>query len=361
MLSVMYRTLWRRSLGCLLAGRATAEAPAHPPSANRRVSARGLRRAQIVIAGIAVCLLLALPATRAQAALTPNWSPQPVRSGRRSRGQAVRRLVHLIGEVHRSRLLERRDDPLDAAHRTLERDGVVDPAESEPDSAAQQRPARRVVQLSRRVRGSWIGPRPLGKQDAAGRAVERLAVVDYGDPEPGRRVGQHLQQRVVHRPGPVLRRRVVTGSTGQLPLVERLAAATWSIPPTPTLVNPYASYAPSEDVLRAVSCASDTACLAVGSAETTTNLCSTLAERWNGTAWSVTPSACDQSPSLPNADTDLYGVSCTSRAACTVVGELGVEEFGHVPLSLPGERQALVVRNRIPPRRRRGEQLRLPA
>ena len=42
----------------------------------------------------------------------------------------------------------------------------------------------------------------------------------------------------------------------------------------------------------------------------------TLAERWNGTSWTIQPT-----PSPPGAhSSDLTGISCTSATACTAVG-----------------------------------------
>lgn len=60
--------------------------------------------------------------------------------------------------------------------------------------------------------------------------------------------------------------------------------------------------------LDAVSCASATACMAVGF----TGI-SPVAERWNGTRWSIVPAA-------PKPSGELVGVSCSSASACTAVG-----------------------------------------
>jgi hypothetical protein len=73
----------------------------------------------------------------------------------------------------------------------------------------------------------------------------------------------------------------------------------WSIVPSPNRVT--------EDFLADVSCASATACMAVGDNGRT------LAESWNGTSWSLV-----SSPS-PGAGA-LSGVSCVSSAVCTAVG-----------------------------------------
>ncbi len=69
-----------------------------------------------------------------------------------------------------------------------------------------------------------------------------------------------------------------------------------------------------------VSCASATACTAVGSAfSKAARLTVNLAEAWNGTRWRV--------QAIPNprgsAGGSLHGVSCISRRACTAVGSYG--------------------------------------
>jgi hypothetical protein len=68
-----------------------------------------------------------------------------------------------------------------------------------------------------------------------------------------------------------------------------------------------------------VSCVSRTACTAVGYAANSSGVGTiTLAERWNGTSWAIQPT-----PNPPGLGTQptLSGVSCTSRTACTAVGD----------------------------------------
>jgi hypothetical protein len=85
------------------------------------------------------------------------------------------------------------------------------------------------------------------------------------------------------------------------------ATPSWSIVSSPS------TSATQTDYLDQVSCASATACTAVGYYSSPFQ---TLIEQWNGTSWSIVPS--------PNATTTqdnwLYGVSCTSASACTAVG-----------------------------------------
>jgi hypothetical protein len=70
---------------------------------------------------------------------------------------------------------------------------------------------------------------------------------------------------------------------------------------------------PGNNSLDAVSCSSPTACMAVGFYYSSKVPESALAERWNGTAWSIVPTP---SP-LRRA---LYGVSCLSATDCIAVG-----------------------------------------
>jgi hypothetical protein len=98
-------------------------------------------------------------------------------------------------------------------------------------------------------------------------------------------------------------------STGELlPLIEHWNGWTWSIQPTPI---PTAGG--WEGALADVSCASSTACTAVGSFETDTSE-GPLAERWNGTSWSI------QTVPNPFGAFQFAGVSCASSTACVAVG-----------------------------------------
>jgi hypothetical protein len=98
-----------------------------------------------------------------------------------------------------------------------------------------------------------------------------------------------------------------TGQLNTTPLVERWDGAHWSIQPTPR--PPHAGVYKQ---LFGVSCASSTACTAVGYYITKSGSLSLgLAERWNGRTWSA--------ESVPKA-AELFGVSCTSSRACTAVG-----------------------------------------
>ena len=101
-----------------------------------------------------------------------------------------------------------------------------------------------------------------------------------------------------------------SNATTTVTLAERWNGTRWSIQTTP---NP--AGASSYSILQGVSCTSATACTAFGEdGNGTTDV--TLAERWNGSRWSIqhTPNPAGGSNST------LNGVSCASATACTAVG-----------------------------------------
>ncbi len=96
------------------------------------------------------------------------------------------------------------------------------------------------------------------------------------------------------------------------PLAETWNGTTWSIQTTPTPAGGTGAE------LWDMSCTSITACTAVGwSYLTGSDDFVTLAEVWNGTAWSI------ESTPNPAGSTDsaLLGVWCSSATACTAVGD----------------------------------------
>jgi len=73
-----------------------------------------------------------------------------------------------------------------------------------------------------------------------------------------------------------------------------------------------------DGIVRGVSCSSATRCTAVGDNGSTTNPGTSLplAERWNGSTWTV-----QAPPAAPGPDgSSLYGVSCPAATSCTAVG-----------------------------------------
>jgi hypothetical protein len=106
-----------------------------------------------------------------------------------------------------------------------------------------------------------------------------------------------------------------TTSTGYLQtLVESWNGNRW------TTVSSPDTGAALDNTLASVSCWSATACMAVGTATSSTGYLQTLAERWNGSSWAIVPTP-DTSPSFPNG---LNGVSCSSATTCTAVGSAAI-------------------------------------
>jgi hypothetical protein len=95
------------------------------------------------------------------------------------------------------------------------------------------------------------------------------------------------------------------------PLAERWNGTSWTIQPVPSPANT------SQVQLTSVSCTSPTACTAVGGGfDFNAHRAVAVAERWNGASWSA--------QTIPNPSTAtavlLNGVSCTGPSACTAVG-----------------------------------------
>lgn len=96
---------------------------------------------------------------------------------------------------------------------------------------------------------------------------------------------------------------------GFAPLAERWDGSAWTIQAMP---NPGGNSIPSQ-----VNCASASECEAVGNTITDSGGEVPLAERWNGTNWSVQPT-----PNPANGGF-LNAVSCTSATSCIAVGHNG--------------------------------------
>ena len=95
-------------------------------------------------------------------------------------------------------------------------------------------------------------------------------------------------------------------------LAERWNGTRWSIQPTPN--PPGGGW-----FLAGVACTSQSSCMAVGNEfdPATGTLLGTLAERWNGRTWRIVPTF-KPAPAGPNAG--FNGVACTSASASTAVG-----------------------------------------
>jgi len=100
-------------------------------------------------------------------------------------------------------------------------------------------------------------------------------------------------------------------TTGTLsPLAERFNGRTWTTESTPAPTGSTGS------ALLGVSCPGSTSCAAVGGSIGSTNV-DTLAESWNGTAWS------DSATPNPSGElvSELGAISCPSTTSCTAAGE----------------------------------------
>src|SRR5436305_5682568 len=89
-------------------------------------------------------------------------------------------------------------------------------------------------------------------------------------------------------------------------LIERWNGVGWTIVPAP---NPAGT---RRLRLFGVSCTSSKACVAVGNRDVGTGSVDAIAERWNGSSWTL--------ETMPAGLSELHGVSCSSRNACTAVG-----------------------------------------
>jgi hypothetical protein len=80
--------------------------------------------------------------------------------------------------------------------------------------------------------------------------------------------------------------------------------------------------------LNAISCVSSTDCMAVGESlifTSTGNLIpSPLAEAWNGSKWTILPT-----PTLGTSGGSLNGIACTSASSCMAVGNKGTSTYSN--------------------------------
>jgi hypothetical protein len=94
-------------------------------------------------------------------------------------------------------------------------------------------------------------------------------------------------------------------------LAESWNGTEWTIKTTP---NPSGA---KESYLTGVSCSISTACTAVGRYKNSSGVLVTLAERWNGTEWSI-----QTTPNPSGAkESQLNGLSCPNSAECIAAGE----------------------------------------
>jgi hypothetical protein len=99
-------------------------------------------------------------------------------------------------------------------------------------------------------------------------------------------------------------------AVGNSSMAERWNGSVWSLAPLASTS--------SWSALTAVSCPAPTTCLAVGVAEPLlASAQNVLAERWDGATWSVVPSV---TPSGTNVFATLASISCVGTTDCTAVG-----------------------------------------
>ena len=145
----------------------------------------------------------------------------------------------------------------------------------------------------------------------AGRALERHRLDRPVHPQSDRGAGSRLQGVSCTSATACTAVGSYYNSAGErVTLAERWNGTGWKIQSTP---NPTGG---QHNSLQGISCTSATACTAVGNYVNSAGKLVTLAERWNGTAWTV------QSTPNPSGAGGSYlkGVSCTSATACTAVG-----------------------------------------
>src|SRR4029077_15573308 len=104
--------------------------------------------------------------------------------------------------------------------------------------------------------------------------------------------------------------RYIAKTSGEGTLAEPWNGTAW------TLKEPLNPTEAKGSSLTGVSCTSSTVCVAVGRYINKSSVEVTLAETWNGTAWTL------KEPLNPAGakSSALLGVSCTSSTACTAVG-----------------------------------------
>jgi hypothetical protein len=102
-------------------------------------------------------------------------------------------------------------------------------------------------------------------------------------------------------------------------LIEMWNGTTWSVR---VLGIPKGALNP---FFNSVSCSGPSSCVAVGDEnDNTGQMPLALAEHWNGSTWSVVPTAVPAGATV----TGFFGVSCASPTSCTAVGQVGTTGGG---------------------------------
>ena len=114
-----------------------------------------------------------------------------------------------------------------------------------------------------------------------------------------------------------------TAAGGVLTLAEGWDGTGWQIQPSAGPVGVASG-------LFAVSCTSARACIAVGVYDNASDTSLALAERWNGSSWSVQATPI----SVVAVPAELLGVSCTGPGACAAVGAFDNSQGTSEPLAM---------------------------
>lgn len=109
----------------------------------------------------------------------------------------------------------------------------------------------------------------------------------------------------------------------EVPLVETWNGTAWAPQTVPVPEGAKASY------LGGVSCSSSTGCTALGPYTSSSGAMMPLAERWNGTEWSLQTMATPEG----SKEVSLLSSSCSSSSACTAVGHYTNSAKAVVPLA----------------------------
>lgn len=126
---------------------------------------------------------------------------------------------------------------------------------------------------------------------------------------------------------------------GLLTLIEHWNGSAWQIVPSPngslSAVNKYLSS--RNNTLSGVACASESQCWAVGSFENNVGY-TTMTEQWDGTSWTVVPSAAITAASANEKGPEyavLTSVTCPSTLECWAVGYSATPDEAAVEDSQP--------------------------
>lgn len=116
---------------------------------------------------------------------------------------------------------------------------------------------------------------------------------------------------------------VVSGNDN--PLVENLAGSAWTASSPSSPGGP--STAGTNSGLSGVACTSNTACVAVGSYETTSDGTEPLVETLGSGGWTA------GTPTAQNSNPTLYDVSCATTSACAAVGAYVIGTSDSLPMT----------------------------